>query len=485
MARPPALTGALLALAIAVGACVPPSPAPVAETLEWRDQSIYMVMTDRFRNGDPSNDLDSRPGDPSWWQGGDLQGVIDELDYIKGLGMTAIWLTPVTKQTRGGYHGYWTLDFYSVDPHLGDMAKLQELVRRAHQTGLKVILDVVLNHVGYDHPWLTDGQHTGWFHPRCEVLDSDQRSVEGCWLAGLPDLDTERPEVRAYLEEWSLWLIDQTKVDGFRLDTARHLPKDFLAEWAARVHGAHPGFWILGEVWSNDYRYQNAYLEAGLDAVTDFYTYESVRRALGGAPDAAWLRLPAPVAESYLVREPTARATFIDNHDVPRFVGPRPDDAARQRLRAALVYLFTQPGIPVLYYGTEVALAGGGDPDDRRAMPWSGDLDVVTRDLVTRVAALRRATPALRRGAYLKLAADRAAYLFERRLSDAIAVVAINVSDGPLDERVALEDADIPPAYRATLRFGPADATAILGGGELRVTVPPRASAIWLFAPGR
>lgn len=477
----------VLALVLAViVACGPaaPGPSPAPDLSQWRDQAVYFVMTDRFKNGDPANDLDSRPGDPRWWQGGDLQGVIDELDYIKGLGMTAIWLTPVTKQTRGGYHGYWTEDFYTVDPHLGDMAKLQELVRTAHQKGLRVVLDIVLNHVGYDHPWLTDGRHEGWFHPRCDIADSDQRSVEQCWLAGLPDLNTENPAVRAYLEDWSLWLIDQTKVDGFRLDTARHLPKDFLAEWSRRVHEAHPGFWILGEVWSSDYRYQDAYLDSGLDAVTDFYTYDNVKRALGGAAvDLAWLRLPAPVAESYLRHGPEARATFVDNHDVPRFVGAQPDDATRARLRLALVYLLTQPGTPVLYYGTEIALPGAGDPDDRRVMPWSGAVDTITRDLVERLALLRQRTPALRRGAYEKLVAERSLYVYERRLEDAIAVVAINAGDAA-DLVISGDDARIPAGWRATAGLT-TGGSADLRGADLHLALAPGLAQIWVFTPAR
>lgn len=493
MARPAALTRALVALlllVLLVGACAPQaaaSPAPLATAgpTDWRDQSIYFVMTDRFRNGDPRNDGDARPGDPRWWQGGDLRGVIDELDYIKGLGMSAIWLTPVTKQMPGGYHGYWTEDFYRIDPHLGDMATLQELVRQAHRRSMKVILDVVLNHVGYDSPWLTDGKHEGWFHPRCTVSDSDQQSVERCWLAGLPDLNTENPDVRRYLEDWSLWLIAQTGVDGFRLDTARNLPKDFIAEWARHVHQAHPGFWILGEVWSSDYRYQDAYLAAGLDAVTDFYTYDNVRRALGGSTtDLAWLRLPAPVAESYLTHGPVARATFVDNHDVPRFVGPRADEAARERLRVALVDLFTQPGTPVLYYGTEVALAGGADPDNRRMMPWSGEIDTTTRDLVRRLANLRAATPALRRGAYEKLDASATSYVFLRRLSDGVAVVAMNAGDQPMERTFAADDVRIPAAYRPSPGLGP-DGSATLEDGALRMALPGRRSQVWVFAPGR
>jgi glycosidase len=198
----------LLAAIVVVAAC---AHAAAPQARDWRDETIYFVMTDRFRNGDPSNDGDAVPGHLTTWQGGDLQGVIDELPYIKGLGMTAIWITPITEQTPGGYHGYWTKDFYRVDPHLGDMDKLKQLVMKAHGIGLKVVLDVVINHVGYDHPWLVDSAHAGWFHDRCTMVFSDQKSVENCWLAGLPDLNTENPAVRAYLTDWALWLVPRAQ----------------------------------------------------------------------------------------------------------------------------------------------------------------------------------------------------------------------------------------------------------------------------------
>src|SRR5205807_2123756 len=189
-------------------------------------------------------------------------------------------ITPVALQMKGGYHGYWTLDPYKIDPHLGDMAKLQELVRKAHEKSLKVVLDVVPNHLGAGHPWLTDGAHAGWFHPDCPINFSDQTSVENCWLAGLPDLNTENPVVRSYLIDWANWLIDQTGVDGFRVDAARHLPKDFLRAFVSSIRATHPSFWILGEVYSSGYRYQSGFLDAGLDAVTDFQTYDSIRIGL-------------------------------------------------------------------------------------------------------------------------------------------------------------------------------------------------------------
>jgi alpha-amylase len=439
-------------------------------------------MTDRFRNGDPSNDQDSVPGKPDWWQGGDLQGVIDELDYIKGLGFTAIWITPVTAQTTGGYHGYWTADFYAVDPHLGDLATLRRLVATAHQKGLKVVLDVVLNHVGYGHPWLRDGAHDGWFHEPCGISYSSQRSIEQCWLAGLPDLNTEDPRVRAYLTDWSLWLIRETAVDGFRLDTARHLPKDFLREWSSAVKREFPRFWIIGEVFSSDYRYQADYLQSGLDAVTDFQTYDGIRMGLARNGDLSRLSWTPPLAASWLPR-PDARLTFIDNHDVPRFIGPSdPDPDTVARLEQAIVYLFTMPGTPALYYGTEVGLSGGQDPSNRKPMPWQEPPHPEVRSLVARAASLRAATPALRGGGYVELRAEQSLYAYARTLGGDAILVALN---GDPDHGAV---ARIDLASLAPLA-GDAGITAdpLIGGsvsvtardGALALDVPPQGATVW------
>jgi alpha-amylase len=466
----------LLAAIVIVAACAPAS-APQAR--DWRDETIYFVMTDRFKNGDPTNDGDAAPGHLTTWQGGDLQGVIDELPYIKGLGMTAIWITPITEQTQAGYHGYWTRDFYRVDPHLGDMDKLRELVTKAHGIGLKVVLDVVINHVGFGHPWLVDSAHAGWFHDRCAMIFSDQKSVENCWLAGLPDLNTENPAVRAYLIDWALWLVRQTNVDGFRLDTARHVPKDFLREWVAAIKREHPSFWIVGEVFVSDYRYQAGYLDAGLDAVTDFQTQEGIVRALGPKEDLVWLGRPPSIAESYLPGRETARATFIDNHDVPRFVGPAATDDATARLRQALVYLFTVPGTPVLYYGTEIALPGGADPDNRRMMEW-GAADETTRGLVRQLAVLRQQTAALRRGSFEKLLSERDTLVYARRGGADTAVVAINgQSDAP--QTLELPLADIG-AHGAVLHqtLGP-NASAVVRDDALVITLGVRGAAVFLL----
>src|SRR5438093_1071190 len=364
-----------LAALVVMSSYGPTAPATQAGRNDWRDESIYFVMTDRFRNGDPRNDADAVPGRADWWQGGDLQGLIDELQYIKDLGMTAIWITPVTQQTRGGYHGYWTADFYRVDPHLGDLPKLKELVTKAHAMRLKVLLDVVINHVGYDNPWLVDSAHAGWFHDRCTMIFSDQKSGAGSWIGRPPSL-----------------------------------------------------------------------------------------------------------AETYLPGREAARMTFIDNHDVDRFVGPTDNADARARLRQALVYLFTVPGTPVLYYGTEIALPGGGDPDNRRAMPWT-DGDETTRDLVRQLATLRQQIPSLRRGSFVKLLTERETLVYAREGGADTAVVAINgQSDAP--QTLELPLADIG-AHGAVLHrpLGP-NARPVVRGDSLLMTLGARGAAVFLLGAG-
>jgi alpha-amylase len=469
----------VLAALVVVASLLPASRPAAAAPVDWRDEAIYMVMTDRFKNGDPSNDLDSVPGRADWWQGGDLQGVIDELDYIKGLGMTAIWITPVALQIKGGYHGYWTLDPYTIDPHLGDMSKLRELVRRAHEKNLKVVLDVVPNHLGTGHPWLTDGAHAGWFHPDCPINFADQSSVENCWLAGLPDLNTENPVVRTYLIDWANWLIDQTGVDGFRVDAARHLSKDFLRAFTTAIHAKHPTFWMLGEIFSSGYRYQSGFFDAGLDAVTDFQTYDSVRIGMDPRGNLGQLSTSPSLAADLGAGREDARAIFIDNHDVPRFVGSEtPSGATKARLEQGLVYLFTMPGTPVLYYGTEVALPGGPDPDDRRPMPWTGgDEDI--RELVRDVATLRQSIPSLRRGSFDEIQSERGLVVYDRRGGPDVAVVALN-GDEPRTFELPLAKlgVDAGVLHRS---LGPG-ASGSIEGTTLHMRLAPRAAAIFLVA---
>jgi alpha-amylase len=341
----------------------------------------------------------------------------------------------------------------------------------------------VVNHVGQRNPWLTDGAHAGWFHPDCVMNFADQQSVEKCWLAGLPDFDTENPTVRAYLTDWSLWLIDQTGVDGFRVDAARHLSKDFLKAWTSAIKAKHPSFWLLGEVYSSGYRYQSGFLEAGLDAVTDFQTYDVIRTGLSEPGNLSQLSLPPSLAANDIgAGHENARAIFLDNHDVARFVGRDPPNATTlSRLRQGLVYLFTMPGTPVLYYGTEIALPGGPDPDDRRNMIWT-EAGSEIRSLVTKLAQLRREK--LTSGEFVELVASPQELAYARRTGTVTAVVVLN-GDAKASHTVRVPLASLGVGNDVTA----SDALAAPGvdvasrDGVLSIDVPARGASVWLVAP--
>jgi alpha-amylase len=256
------LTTASLALVLLAGAAVGTAPAvraddaapaqaapPAASATQriWPDESIYFIMVDRFGNGDKSNDDLVNPDDPKAWHGGDLQGVIDQLDYIKSMGFTAIWLTPIVKNAGNDYHGYGAIDFFDTDPHFGTVAKAKELVDKAHAKGLKVIWDVVVNHTGPRSPLVVE--HPDWFHPKAGISDwNDDQEVQNGWLYDLPDFDQSVPAVRDYILQYSRFWIEKTGVDGFRLDTVKHVSPDFFTWYSRELQQIKPGFWLIGEV---------------------------------------------------------------------------------------------------------------------------------------------------------------------------------------------------------------------------------------------
>ena len=360
----------------------------------WHDQVIYMIMTDRFADGDPGNDQGTNRLNPHAFHGGDLQGIIDHLDYLQQLGVTAIWITPVYLNPPGGYHGYWPTDFYKVDPHFGDLGTLKELVRQAHARGVRVLLDMVLNHTAPSHPWRSDPTKYDWYHHLGTITDyGDPVQVVNGDLAGLPDLNQDNSQTFDYLLRMGEWWIDQTHADGFRLDAARHISRTFWQKYATIIHKRYPGFFLIGEVWVDSPFAIAPYQEDGLDGAMDFPLYNAITAGFaqgqGRGPLVGALRLRSAYPDVQNM------GVFIDNHDVPRFVTQAENAGgdAHARLRAALAFALTVPGVPIIYYGTEVALPGGPDPDNRRDMVFGQDpaLTQYVHDLI----ALRRANPAL------------------------------------------------------------------------------------------
>lgn len=361
----------------------------------WESQVIYMIMTDRFNNGDKSNDYGANPADPSDFHGGDFQGIIDRLDYIKDLGVGAIWITPVYANPDRGYHGYWAEDFYKVDRHLGDLAKLKELVEKARRKGIKVLLDTVVNHTAKTNPRVTDPKYEPWFHRRGDIVDyNSPEEVENGDLAGLSDLAQENPEVSRYLIDMAEWWIEQTGVDGFRLDTVRHVPKWFWKDFAREIKGGRPDFFMIGEVWWESPYEISPYQDLGIDGLVDFPMYYAITDAFARGKGISYLSWALATRDAY--SDPDLMGVFIDNHDVPRFLHQAEAAGASepgQRLRAALGFMMSIPGIPIIYYGTESGMTGGADPDNRRDMEFGKDPALT--EYVKKLAGLRRSHPAL------------------------------------------------------------------------------------------
>lgn len=417
----------------------PPNPPPPAEPVDFRDEIVYQLLTDRFFNGDPGNDNGQLarnadpvdPGSPVGWHGGDLAGVRQKLEegYFQRMGFTAIWISPVVLQVPPpgngggvnsnrpftGFHGYWADRFDAIEPHFGTLAELRALGEAADVAGVKLIVDVVVNHVGPGSVLL--GQQPGWFRTgeQCGVDD-----VTLC-LAGLPDFRQELPEVRDFLLGTIRYLTEGAAIDGLRVDTMKHVGDEFWASFFSDASPASPKrLWTVGEVFTHDVTRIAHYLDVVRSpSVFDFPLRSALVDSL--ARGASLRRLADIFAQDASYEDPTRLATFLDNHDVWRFVSEAEaagmDQAeANQRLDMALTLLYLARGIPVVYYGTEAAMRGQGDSFDqplgsssREDMDFAALADSPLDERLAALASARGAYPALRRGEQQTLYAPGAA----------------------------------------------------------------------------
>lgn len=397
------------------------------EERSWKDETIYFIMIDRFHNGDKSNDFEADISDPAAYHGGDFKGITQKLDYLKDLGATAIWLTPIVKNEPRGYHGYWTEDFYDTEEHFGSKDELKQLVKKAHDRDIKVILDLVVNHTGYQHPWLDDPNKKDWFHPQMEISNwDDQQNVENGWLAGLPDLNTENNETRNYLLDVAEYWIKETDIDGYRLDTVKHVPKDFWNQFSARVKKVKPDFYLIGEVWHNDPRYIADYNKAGIQSFVDYPLFNEMVRIFRQSGQSLSELYSVWERNKYYYEDPYTLGNFIDNHDNIRFVREAllKQEDPEKRLKLALTYLYTAPGIPIVYQGTEHMMDGAKDPDNRRMMNFSKNKDIET--FTAQLGKLRQNHPALRRGDYSMVVDKDGSAVFKRTYEDESLYIVFN-----------------------------------------------------------
>jgi neopullulanase len=357
---------------------------------------MYLIMTDRFADGDPSND--QQPGDPPnektdprGWHGGDLRGVMQHLDYLQELGITTVWITPVDQNLGPhSYHGYGATDMYAVDAHFGTLADLQALAAALHARGMKLVLDTVPNHVGATHPWVVDEPTQDWFHGTQAVHTKaqgdfaaltnphapwrDQKDVTQGWFANvLPDMNTESPPVVRYLTQNAVWWVEETGADGLRLDTFPYVGRAFWQGFHAELHALFPRLTTVGEVFNPSAVIASSFaggvtrngVDTGLDTPFDFPSYFALRNVF--LTDAPMTSLAAVLQLDALYPHPERLVPFVGNHDTTRFMGE--PGASIQRLKLAFAVLATMRGMPQIYSGDEIAMPGGADPDDRRDFP--------------------------------------------------------------------------------------------------------------------
>ncbi len=420
-----------------------PQPTPTdPKVRDWRDDTIYFLLTDRFHDGDPNNNQGVNKDDIHRWHGGDLQGVIDKLDYIKETGATAIWITPpMHNQTSfvnsDGYHGYWPIDHFSVDPRVGTMEKFKEFVATAHEKGLKVLLDIPLNHVAWEHPFRNDQSKHNWFHHNGDVTDwNDDWQAENCAIFGLPDLAQENPEVEKYLMDvGKFWAA--TGVDGFRLDAVKNVPKSFWDKFNKEMHAfAGDDFYLVGEYYHGDPSRYPGYQHGDMDGLVDYPLYFTMHDVF--AKGGSMRHLANRVAETqHHYPEPEMMSVFIDNHDTKRFLTKA--DGDKDRLKLALTFATTINRIPTIYYGTEVSMESdkeGWSETSRRDMEWDKDPDML--GYVQKLTAIRNDSIAMREGKMLEMWQDDQIYSYGRVHPEGEAVVVLNNSADPQTREIPL-----------------------------------------------
>jgi glycosidase len=469
----------------------------------WGNEILYFVLIDRFADGDSTNNHRVERRNPGGYHGGDLKGLTAQLDELADLGITAIWINPVQKQmdqgmyaqglaklgvpdfTHWGFHGYWIDDFSVIEPHFGTRDDLKNFVEAAHRRGIKVLLDVVYNHSGYSSPYKKRSTAGGESWMRLGEGNCEVDPVK-CAVGGLPDFKTELPEVRNYLLDANLDLAKYAGVDGFRLDTYKHVESDFWREHRQRTRSeVGPDFFLLAEHWggtasSLDEFFARDEVDAGFDfsfkgSCEGFVLNRGRAIAFG-----SYLGKRHKIRPGYLV------AHYLSSHDEPMSLANLSGD--KDKFRICVAVQMTTLGMPVIYYGEEVARGGSEWPLNRNDMPW-GERDIrpgkgVARDEALRsdyrqLIKLRKSHPALTRGDFLLLtgAQDPAlAYLrHDPESKDSVLVIA-NRGDTPLTVNYPL-----PATWAADdMADAASDETITLTEKRFEVVVAPKTVRIFL-----
>jgi glycosidase len=458
-------------------------------TRPWSDDVLYFVLLDRFADGDPKNNRDVDLRNPGGFHGGDIDGLIGRLDDLAELGITALWINPVIKNIPGfvpsgrdfghyAHHGYWADDFSQMDDRFGTPDDLKRLVDEAHKRGIKVLLDVVYNHAGYGASYTKQSDAS-------QILRMEERGtcgpdgddIIGC-VAGLPDFKTERPDVAKWLIETQIPLAKSSGIDGYRLDTVKHMLPEFWQmhkEIVSRELGSD--FFLLAEYFGADLNVVDPYFEKDVwNSALDFtFKGETLGFVQGRGRIAAYSRY---LQKRHKVRPGYLMSHYLSSHDVPMALGELGGDVPRFRLMAAMQ--MASLGMPQIYYGEEVARPGLDWPDNRLDMPWGKQnilpgkgkaRDDSLRDYYKALIAARKANRALSVGTYTELSVAGDVLVFQRSLADGsnTVVVAANRAEQPQTVTVKLPADWVGKPITDAITGKPAGT----GAAEFPLTVDP------------
>ncbi len=454
---------------------------PGSEKRQGFDASdvIYLLMPDRFANGDPSND--NMPGmkektdrsNPDGRHGGDIKGIEQNLDYLRELGITALWINPLLENNspKYSYHGYGITDFYKIDPRYGTMDDYLRLVEECHNNDIKVIIDMVFNHCGLHHWWLDDMPARDWIHhypgfeqtnfrtgtvidPHASEYDR-KKTTDGWFVKAMPDLDQDNQLLANYLIQNSIWWIEYADLDGIRMDTYPYADKEYMAEWMKRIHAEYPNFYVVGESWlehpgmvawwQENSNVKNSY-KSNLVTLFDFPVYYSMGRAF--TEKNGWTtgiaRLYETLSQDFLYNDPNDLVIFADNHDTDRFFTRIEEDT--DDFKMAMAFLLTTRGIPMIYYGTEIGMTGyehdghghiredfpgGWAEDERNAMSASGRTEPENEmfDFLQNLLNWRKDNKVVREGKLTHFIPENGTYVYFRHNDDGCIMVILNNSD--------------------------------------------------------
>lgn len=444
---------------------------------------LYLIMPDRFANGNPENDI--IPGmrcitiDRSGLSdrhGGDLQGIENNVDYISDLGVTTIWLNPIQENDvkKGSYHGYSITDYYKVDRRLGTNDEFIHLVDKCHSKGLKVVMDMIFNHCANMHFFFTDKPDSDWFNnqekyiqtsyktsPQFDLYTSDydkEKAVDGWFVKSMPDLNQRNPHVAKYLIQTSIWWIEYTGIDGIRQDTHPYADFDMMSRWCKEITNEYPNFNIVGETWLGNnvgvsFWQKDSKLayprNSNLQTVMDFPLMDILASAFDEETTdwgQGFSRIHDYLSQDIVYADPNNLLIFLDNHDTDRFIKTEKHVEDFNRYKQAVTLLLTIRGIPEIYYGTEILIAGDksvGDGNVRMDFPggWKNDKQNAftaqgrtteqneAYSFMQKILHWRKDNEVIAKGTFKHFTPYNGIYVYERKFQDKSIVVFLNGTD--------------------------------------------------------